>query len=144
MILLPEVVAREQGLIGVLVVQPAEAVFGLTAMGPAVQVAVPVDLDAHDSSLEEEDSEKEVTKPPDTVLLCDLPREVFTLWSKYSLKGFSATNMGPHTMVAGSRCASWGFPSGPLTPFLLLKCNFCKPSLHSNSPPDSFPSQISG
>lgn len=62
LILLPEVVAREQGLIGVLVVQPAEAVFGLTAMGPAVQVAVPVDLNAHDSSLEEEDSEKEVTK----------------------------------------------------------------------------------
>ena len=50
-VLLPEVVARDQGLIGILVIQAAEAVFGTTAMGPAVQVTVPVDLNAHDSSI---------------------------------------------------------------------------------------------
>lgn len=50
-ILLPEVVAGDQGLIGILVIQAAEAVLGLAVMGPSVQVAIPVDLDAHDSSL---------------------------------------------------------------------------------------------
>jgi hypothetical protein len=50
-VLLPEVVARVQGLIGALVVQAAETIFRMAVMGPAVQVAVPVDLNAHDSSL---------------------------------------------------------------------------------------------
>lgn len=49
--LLPEVVARDQGLIGCLVVKATEAVLWTAAMEPAVQVAVPVDLNAHDSSL---------------------------------------------------------------------------------------------
>lgn len=50
-VLLPEVVAGDEGLIGVLVIQAAEAVPGLTVMGPAVQVTIPVDLNTHDSSL---------------------------------------------------------------------------------------------
>lgn len=49
--LLPEVVARVQGLIGGLVVKATETVFWTAVMEPAVQVAVPVDLNAHDPSL---------------------------------------------------------------------------------------------
>lgn len=49
--LLPEVVARVQGLIGGLVIKATEGVFWAAAMEPTVQVAVPVDLNAHDPSL---------------------------------------------------------------------------------------------
>lgn len=48
---LPEVVAGVQGLIGYLVVQAAEPVLWTAVVGPAVQVAVPVDLNAHDAAL---------------------------------------------------------------------------------------------
>lgn len=48
---LPEVVAGVQGLIGCLVIKATETVFWVAVMGPTVQVAVPVDLNAHYSSL---------------------------------------------------------------------------------------------
>lgn len=116
--LLPEVVAGDQGLVGVLVIQAAEAVSGVTVMGPAVQVAVPVDLDAHDPSLEGQSARRVSTCvgyslcEHQTLLLSNvIVRKDFLLWGKILIKRFQCHKhgLGYH---GGGRHASPFFPSG--------------------------------
>lgn len=47
----PEVEARVQSLVALLLIQPSEGVFRQTALHQTVQVTVPFDLDANDAPL---------------------------------------------------------------------------------------------